>query len=102
MSFETILVREDKSKVLLRILIDHDRYYSDRITYRVQVATKAYRKQSWESIIGYDSWKYRKLSTEEREVYIKNKQLEIVTEEEIYQAKLNAWEALKPTMGESK
>lgn len=93
---ETILKRPDGSRVKIVARIT-GRYYSE-IGFDVIVYVCKPGKRTWESLIDENDFGYRRLSLDNREKMLKQKQLEIVTPQEIYEAKLKLWESFKPTL----
>ncbi len=90
--------REDKSEVTILVGV-HDLY--NKITVRIEdVEIREYRKQKKISIRSKytDDYEYRVLDTEGRCGYLKQKYLKYVTEEQLKQSVLNAWEMFRPTI----
>lgn len=56
-------------------------------------------KRTWKNCVDTNSVYYRKLDKLGRKQYEKNKISELVTKDEIYQAKLELWNSLKPKQG---
>jgi len=98
MKNEKIIIRENGNK--LKIVVDTwMSSYSDcgPITYRVEVYIKEKYKRKWRPIPEELSvWEYRKLSKEAHEKAKKENQLRFVTEQEILEVKMKAWQELKP------
>lgn len=53
-------------------------------------------KRTWKNCVDTDSIHYRKLDVTGRKQYKNDKILEFVTKDEIYQAKLEFWNSIKP------
>lgn len=93
MKSELILKRPDKSQV--KITAD---FWADRrgFGWGIHVQTKGPGKRKWCDFTDTNDYSYRKLSMTERSEFVKASQLEVVTEEEILQAKMKLWESIKP------
>jgi nucleoside-triphosphatase THEP1 len=91
---EKILRREDGSRV--RIIVRAGEYRMTSFKYMTEVHVCKKGKRTWFSVTDINSHEYRRLSSDERDSYVRQKQLEVVTEDEILQAKLKLWETLKP------
>jgi len=93
MNHEKLLKRSDGSKIKIRV-----RFWIRTIypMYDVEVLICEPRKRTFYNVYSSDDWSYRKLSMEEREKYVYEKQLEHVTEDEIMEAKMEMWNILKP------
>ena len=102
MYHEKIFKRADGNQVKLRAKFYDNRYTSnDTINYEVEVYHKDKGKRIWKSVskrIG-DEYAYRKLSVDDRRIYEHHENLKLVTEDEIFETKLELWEMLKPTKG---
>jgi len=98
-TYNKTLKRESGRKVM--ICIDFSTYGFEEFDkvgpeYKVRVFTKEKRKRKWLPVNDPDNYNRRRLDYDGRHLWDRKKQLEVVTEEEIYQAKLEAWETLKP------
>lgn len=100
MNYEKIITREDKSKVLIALSMFMDSYGSRKLSFYVSVATKQPKKRKWNYIDFSNNYTWRALSISERRKHNLMEYLKVVTREEIYEAKLEAWESLKPVFGE--
>ncbi|CAG5001807.1 hypothetical protein DYBT9275_02745 [Dyadobacter sp. CECT 9275] len=89
----TLLRRPDGSKVEITV-----EFWVNirKENYSVVVNFCAPGKRKFKPLYDSDTWQYRNLSLPERLEYARKKQLEVCTEEEIYEAKLKCWESLKP------
>lgn len=96
MRYEKIINREDKSKILITVVPYFGSYNDNEMIYKIQVGKKEYRKRNWDFVGCENDWEYRSLSMKDREDYFLKKQLQFVSEDEIYQAKIECWEKLKP------
>ena len=65
--------------------------------WNVSVYYKKKGKRLWNNV-DYDipTWDFRKLSIEERSLYIEKNNLRYVTEDEIFETKMELWNKLKP------
>jgi hypothetical protein len=88
------LKRSDGKRVRIEINLYSDRYRGD-LRYTVDVEYCLPRKRIWQDVYSTDDYHYR--SAKSREDFIKNAQLEHVTPEEIYAAKLEYWNSIKPS-----
>lgn len=87
---------EDKSEITI-LVGAYDSY--DNIIIRIEdIYIREYRKQKRISIRSKysDDYKYRNLDSKGRDEYLKQKYLTYVSEEQLKQAVLNAWEMIKP------
>ena len=99
MIYEKIVKREDGLQYLIRIDAYMDSYKRGMIQYRVAVFYRGKGKRAWVSIDkGIYDHEYRKLSMDERREYDEMNNLKFVTKEEIYAAKIELWNLLKPQM----
>jgi len=90
---ETVIRREDGSRVKIKAYFHAE--YRD-IEYRCDVYTCEPKKRTWKNVYDSNCYKYRCLSMEDRKKYVAEKELEVVSPEELHQAKINLWESLKP------
>jgi len=93
MRTEKIIKREDGSRV--RISATPRIGFFD-ITYKIRVELCDAGKRTWRHTCYSDSYLFRRLNMEQREEAIYKSYLEHVTEDEIHQARLEAWKSLKP------
>ena len=100
MNHEKIFTREDKSKVKITVRMWMDGFGSSGLKYDIDVSTKAPKKRLWNTINFSDDYTYRALSMSGRRIFLKEQQLRIVSAIEIHEAKLEAWELIKPTIGD--
>lgn len=95
MRHEKIIRRGDGSRVKIEISTYID--YSRRPVYRIDSVTMCEKgKRTWTGHCFKNDFRYRSLKHEDRIKYATEKFLEIVTEDEMWQAKLELWEKLKP------
>jgi hypothetical protein len=90
---EKIIKRNDGSRV--KIITTVQELYGN-IVYRTSVYYCESGKRLWRSNFSTDDYCYRKLSNDERQIFIENKNLEYATREEIHAEKLAIWELIKP------
>ena len=93
MHTEKIIKREDGSRVKIRT---HP-FIDQEVIYKVYVSTCKKGKRTWISAGDSDLYKYRGLTMDERRALEYKSFLKVVTEEEIQAARLEIWEAMKPT-----
>lgn len=89
---ETILKRPDGSKV--KIVVRSASY--DLTVYKCEAG-----KRTWIEVPEtINNYQYRNLPSDRnvRQQWVLQKQLEVVTPQEIYEAKIKLWESLKPTL----
>lgn len=84
MRFDHILNREDGSQVCiqLRVSVTHDGISMNQL-----VETKGKGKRKFRPVVDTNNYSYRQLSREERTEFIRKAHLELVTEQEIEEAK---------------
>ena len=95
---DTILKREDGSQVRISVKILEYWSRNGSFDYRTEVSIRESGKRKWVDAVNTHSWAYRQMSLGEREEHLEKEKLNYVTKEEIYQAKINAWESIKPKM----
>lgn len=96
MTHETILKREDGTKISIHISLWVD--MKDDCTWKVTVAICSPRKRSYSYVSKSDEYEWRRLSMEDREKATMLEYLKHVTAEEILSAKIDLWNAIKPTL----
>jgi hypothetical protein len=97
---ETIIKRENGNKVAINVELHIDGYHRNPPEYLVTISTCAKGKRTWINQDCSNDYEYRynlKFGSPERKEYEHKFYLQFATEEEIYQAKLNLWESIKPT-----
>lgn len=97
MKHEKIIKRPDGTRVKIDVSLYLD-IYRNNAQYDVDVTICAPGKRTFREVYSGDDYLFRKLSMQDRAAFILESQLKVVTAEEIYAAKLEAWELLKPTM----
>ena len=99
MIHEKIIKREDGKQYRISVNVYLSGYsYEQKIGYGISVEYREKGKRKWLSLPdNLNEWKFRKLSMEGRRNHKIKNTLNYVTEDEVYQAKLEAWEKLKPT-----
>lgn len=97
MTYEKILKREDGTQYKISITPRIDYYQRESIEYNYTIWYREKGKKTWLNIPDtlYD-FQYRKLSMEEKEIHRKQNIYRFVTEAELYNAKIECWEKLKP------
>lgn len=93
MRYEKIIKRADGSKIKIEVL-----FYMDFRTphYSVTIWNCLPRKRTYNIVSDKSNYQYRRLDAAQRKEYIQTSNLQFVTPEEIYQAKIELWETLKP------
>jgi len=93
MRHEKLIKKENGDKVIIKV---HFWMYHENSRYDVdlQICLKGKRKFHF---IQADGYEYRSLSMSDRRLYMHNKYLEHVTEDQIFEAKTELWNLLKPT-----
>lgn len=95
MKKDIILKRDDGKQI--KITVSFTCSHSSNITYDIEVNVRQPPKRKWTPVYDGNSHHYRALSFPEgRRDYVNKKQLELITPEEILDAKLSLWEELKP------
>jgi len=97
MRHEKIVKREDGTQYQICVNAYLDSYRNDAMKYRVDVFYKQKGKRKWLNVDKeiYDH-EYSRLSMDERREYDNKNILRFVTKEEIYDAKIELWDLLKP------
>lgn len=90
---EKILRRHDGSRVKI---ISELTQYSNKAEYKQYVLVCQKRKRTWVSPTNTDSYKYRRLSMEEREELRVREMKDVVSVTELELAAIELWESLKP------
>ncbi len=93
----TTIKRNDGKRIQIRVR-PRIKLYGEMVTYEYDVIISPPGKRKFVDVVDVDSYEYRSLSIQQKGVFTLQKQLEHVTPDEIYQAKLAAWEAMKPTL----
>jgi hypothetical protein len=96
MRHETILKREDGTKISIEVTLWVDMRHD--ATWRIQVSKCPPRKRTYTYVNNTDDYTWRKLTIPEREKATMAEYLKHVTAEEILAAKIDLWNALKPTI----
>ena len=99
MRHEKIVKREDGTQYQICVNAYLDSYRSESMQYRIDVYCKQKGKRKWLNVEKeiHDN-EYRRLSLDKRREYDDNNNLRFVTKEEIYAAKIELWNLLKPQM----
>lgn len=93
MRHEKILKRKDGTRVKIYISVSLS---FDGIVYRSDVRICEKGKRTWKPVTDSDSYSYRKLSMRDREIKDLENQLTMISGDELLEAKLEAWQRLKP------
>lgn len=91
---EKILRREDGSRV--KICVELFEVSHQRMEYRFSVQTCGKGKRTWNDCVDFDDFRYRALSMSERREFEIAESMEIISREELLNAKLSLWESLRP------
>lgn len=97
MKMTTIIKRNDGKRVQIRVR-PRSRLYGETMLYEFDVMICPPGKRKFFNPVDTDSDEYRSIPINGRDAWILKKQLEHVSAAEIYQAKLEAWHQLKPTL----
>lgn len=97
MTHEKIIVRENGDKV--KLLINFFILGLNKPTYKLNVYLCEKGKRKFNEIT-FDSYEYRRLGTDRRKYFEYQEYLNHVTDYEMHEAKLEAWEKLKPIEGD--
>jgi len=96
---EKIIKRVDGSRVKITVEFSVS-FFKQDAKYSVSVEKCEKGKRTWKYCLDRDSNTYRKLNQADRIERIKKANLELVSPEEIFEAKMELWQKLKPVMGE--
>lgn len=96
MTHETILKREDGTKISIHVSLWVDMRFGG--IWKVTVAICPPRKRSYSYVSKSDDYSWRTLSLEDRETATMAEYLKHVTAEEILAAKIALWNAIKPIL----
>lgn len=91
MTHEKIIKRDNGSRVKISVSLTID---FSRINWQTDVWTCAARKRTWINSVDHNSWDYRSMDMQERGEYRTEKQLEVVTRQEIYNTKRELVDAI--------
>ena len=99
MRHEKIVKRENGMQYQICVNALIDSYMGGNVNYRVDVFCREKGKRKWLSLPDtLHDFQFRELSMEDREKHKDNNSLRFVTKEEIYDAKIELWNLLKPQM----
>lgn len=99
MRHEKIVKREDGTQYQICVTAYLDSYRTEAMQYNVFVFYRQKGKRKWMDIDkGIYDHVYRRLNIDERREYDNKNNLRFVTEQEIYDAKIELWNLLKPQM----
>jgi hypothetical protein len=94
MRHEKIIERDDKRiKICVMVSIGSN----DKIPYKTSVQWSEKNKRTWHDVTE-DSRDFRKLSSEEKQKVDLQNQLSLVSEQELLDAKIEAWQKIKPCL----
>ena len=96
MTHEKIFIRGDRTKLKVIVELYTTMYSNDRYGYRVCVAKCEPRKRTWHYVLNTDDYRYRQLNASERVKWENDLYLELLTPEEILEAKMELWNKIKP------
>ena len=97
-----IFKRADGSQIKLKVDLSIDRYsFNDEIQYDVNVEYRLKGKRLWNGVLKklVNDYAFRRLDKDERLKLINEEILKYVTEDEIYEVKLETHELIKPKRG---
>lgn len=92
MNYDKIIKLTDGRRVMISVSLSEYRQHYRLVG--VYVCEKG--KRTWKNCVNTHSEEYRKLNALERIQYEKAKISELVTKDQIYQAKLELWRTLEP------
>ncbi len=94
MRYEKILKRPDgkQNKICVCVSVG-----SGKTQYKTSVEQAEKGKRTWQNVTDDNKRLFRKLSPEEQAKTDFENQLTLVTEQELYDAKIEAWQKIKPT-----
>jgi len=94
---EKIIKRADGSRVKITVQFGVG-FFDEGAKYSVFIEKCEKGKRTWQDCLDRDSNTYRKLNQADRIERIKKANLELVSPEEIFEAKMELWQKLKPVM----
>ena len=95
MKHETILNRPDGKRVKIIVNVSMG-LGAGKIPYKTSVEWAEKGKRTWKNVTNTDDHDYKRLSSEDQGKSDFKNQLSLVTETELYDAKLEAWKKIKP------
>lgn len=99
MRHEKIVERKNGTKYQIFVNCHIDSYMGGAMNYRIDVFCKDKGSRKWLSLPDtLHDFQYRSLSLEDRAKHKELNSLRFVTKDEIYDAKIEAWNLLKPQM----
>lgn len=100
MQHEKVIVRPDKSKIMLKVSINISSYGSDAgVKWEWDIYYCAPGKRKYGSVYSTNDYEYRRQPFPEgRRKWAEAKMYEYISKEEVLEAKLELWEKLKPTL----
>jgi hypothetical protein len=97
MTHEKIIKRNSGTQYKIVVAFHVSSYGKEPAKYRVDAWTKEKGKRKWQDLDDtLSDWEFRKLDLIARDEHKCKNMLRFVSEEEIYSAKLELWEKLKP------
>jgi len=91
--FEKIIKRENGDSYQICI----NASFSNKMDYKINAYYRLKNKRKWTPISrDIPDFQYRKLSLSDRREYYDNNLLRFFTADELYQARMELWESLKP------
>lgn len=98
MRYEKIIKRDDGSRVRIDVL--YGEYRIGKLLWRVSVYTCQPRKRTWIDVINRAGHLFRGMTPEQMSAERKRQMLKVVSQSEIHDAMLEAWQMLKPSADE--
>ena len=99
MRHEKIIKREDGTQYRILVNVSVSYMSSKPVMYDIGVDYRLKGKRSWVQLPDtiYD-FQFRSLSMDARRIHTEKNMLRFLSKEEIYEAKLEAWQKLKPEL----
>ena len=96
MKVEKIIKRDDGKRVKILVSVHVDHYRSSKVEYKSQVSVCEKGKRTWKGSCDCDGYTFRKLSMDDRSKFEYESQFNLITIEELNNAKLELWHKIKP------
>ncbi len=97
MKTEHIIKRDDGSRIMISV-VSHFDFIINNLKYRWDVKQARPGKRKFVFVVDMNSYSYRRLSYEDRDIFQREEHLKHVTHEEVIQAMLEHWNKMKPTI----
>ena len=97
MRVEKIIKRDDGSRIKLDVSVGNYNF-QNKFKYDIYVSVCKKGKRTFTGSYSSDSFSYRCLNHDDRQKYILESQLKLVSEKEIYDAQIELWQMLEPVL----